>query len=102
MAKSELRTRFFDLLFEDNEGYVCIASSDPRAPKSRFNQEFFRWPEESLRCENYILKLEQNLNVYFCVNLLSKPVRVKDNCLPTDLIWADLDAVDPDSIRPEP
>lgn len=101
-AKSELRTKFFDFLFEDNEGFICIATSDPRAPKSRFRQEFFRWPNESIRCENYILGLEQYLNCYFCVNLLSKSSRLKENCLPTDVLWADLDFAHPDQRQPEP
>jgi hypothetical protein len=101
-AKSELRTKFFDFLFEDNEGFICIATSDPRAPKSRFRQEFFRWPQESIRCENYILQLEEYLNCYFCVNLLSKPSRLKENCLPTDFLWADLDFAHPDQRQPEP
>lgn len=102
VAKSELRTQFFDLLFENNEGYVCICSSDPRAPKSRFRQEFFEWPTDSLRMENYILKLENTLNVYFCPQLLSKPERVKLNCLPTNILWADLDTANPDEKQPEP
>lgn len=102
VAKSELRTQFFDLLFEDNEGWLCICSSDPRAPKSRFRQEFFEWPKDSLRMENYILKLELALNVYFCPQLLSKPERIKNNCLPTDILWADLDTANPDERQPEP
>jgi hypothetical protein len=46
------------------------------------------------KIENYILDVEVNHNVYFCVNLLSKHERKKENCLPTKLLWADLDAVE--------
>src|SRR5215831_10368230 len=97
-AKSEIRSKFFDLLYGANEGYLCIATSDPVAPKARFQQKFFEWPKESVRVENYILQVERKHNVYFCVNLLEKMERKKENCLPTDLVWADLDEVNPESI----
>lgn len=100
-AKSDIRSRFFDNIFEDSEGFLCIASSDPVAPKSRFNQEFFNWPQDSARCENYILRLEDSRNIYFCPHLLSKPSRIKANALPTNTLWADLDRASPDQ-KPEP
>lgn len=99
-SKSGLRTQFFDTVFQDFQGYVCIATSDPRAPKSRFEQKFFPWPKDSMRVENYILSVESKYNVYYCVNLLEKPERLKRWCLSTNIVWADLDAVDPTTISP--
>lgn len=99
-SKSGLRTQFFDVLFQDYDGYVCIATSDPNAPRSRFEQRFFKWPKDSLRMESYINGVEKKFNVYYCVNLLSKPERKKANCLPTDVLWADLDEVDPTTLNP--
>lgn len=100
-AKSELRTRFFDHIFEDYEGYICIAISDPRAPKSRFKQDFFIWPTDSVKIEAHVMKFEERWNLYFCPHLLSRPLRSKENALPTDVLWADLDTASPDQ-KPEP
>jgi hypothetical protein len=97
-AKSEQRLRFFETLFGDTEGILCTATTDPRAPKATFAQQYWEWPRECKRVENFILRVERRDNVYFCINLLTKRERKKENCQPTDLLWADLDAVNPDAI----
>lgn len=102
ISKSTLRTQFFDLIFQDYEGWVCLARANPEAPKSTFTQKFFRWPTQALQMENWILSVENKVNVWFCPQMLREAERKKQFCLPTDLIWADLDNVDPDTIRPEP
>jgi hypothetical protein len=48
--------------------------------------------------ENWILKVERKYNVYFCVNLLTKKERKKDNCQRSSILWADLDSCNPDTI----
>jgi len=101
-AKSYQRLQFFELLFADTEGVLCIAHTDPRAPKSTFTQQYFDWPRESIRIENYILKHEKHYNMYFCVNLLNKYERKKEFCQETDLLWADLDGTNPDTIADYP
>lgn len=102
-SKSEIRTQFFDTLFSNREGYVCVATSDPRAPQSRFEQKFFEWPKQSIALENFILNTEdRKFNIYFCVNLLEKQERKKQWVLPQDFLWADLDAVDPTVLNPPP
>lgn len=97
-AKSDIRLRFFDLLFGAEEGYLCIATTSSSAPKATFAQRFYEWPNESMKVENFILSVEQQHNVYFCVNLLKEPVRKKEQCLPTNLVWADLDGVHPEDL----
>jgi predicted transcriptional regulator len=101
-SKSEIRLAFFELLFGTTEGFLCIACSDPKAPKIAFTQRFFEWPRESLKVEDYILKQEGKHNVYFCVNLLAERERKKTHCLPTDILWADLDETSPDSVSKIP
>jgi len=101
-AKSASRVKFFEFLFGEQKGYLCIAITDPRAPKSSFRQSFFNWPDDKIKMEEYILSVENKLNVYFCINLLNKPIRKKENCLPTRLVWADLDDVHPDSFTEIP
>jgi hypothetical protein len=39
---------------------------------------------------------------YFCPVVFNKPKRVKENALPTNLLWADLDPVHPDTCRIKP
>ena len=101
-SKSEIRLGFLELLFGTNKGFLCLATTDPRAPKTSFKQRFFEWPRESIKAENYILSVEVHHNVYFCVNLLSQMERKKANCLPTDIVWADLDETNPDALKTLP
>jgi hypothetical protein len=102
VAKSEQRLKFFETLFGDTEGILCTATTDPRAPKATFAQQYWDWPRECKRVENFFLRVERRDNVYFCVNLLTKRERKKENCQPTDLLWADLDSVNPDAINDYP
>jgi len=101
-SKSGIRRNFFDLLFADYEGYVCIATTEPNMPRASFRQKFFEWPREALKVEHYLLTVEKQHNVYFCVNLLSKMERRKENCLDTDIIWADLDEANPKDLKVQP
>ena len=101
-SKSEIRIGFFELLFGDTVGFVNIFTTDPKAPKSAVKDRYFEWPKESLKLENYILAQEVKHNVYFCVSLLRQQERKKKHCLPTDLVWADLDNVNPDSLTKLP
>jgi hypothetical protein len=97
-SRSSVRVKFFELLFEDKEGLLCIATTHPEAPKATFRQSFWEWPTDIINVENFILKKEKDHNVYFCVNLLNRRERKKDFCLPTNLLWADLDDVNPMSL----
>jgi ribosomal protein S25 len=102
LSKSDLRLQFFDLIFGDANGYACIATSNPVSPKSSFEERYFVWPSQSTRMENYILEVEKTRNVYFCINLLDKPRRRKGNCLFSEVLWADLDEVDPTQLKIPP
>lgn len=97
-SESEIRSKFFELLFEDQEGYLCIATTEPIAPKSSFKQRFFKWPDEWRDAEDYILKNTPNRNIYFCPSLLKNKARKKENCLSGYVLWADLDEVVPESL----
>ena len=101
-SKSEIRLKFFDLLFSEQEGWLCIATTDKDIPKSSFRQRYFDWPHDHVDMENFIIQSENRSNIYFCSSLLKKPERVKANCLESDIIWADLDEVDPNSINDFP
>lgn len=92
------RLAFFDLVWGDKVGIVCIATKNPSLPNADFKQKFFNWPDEVTAIEEFIQVNKQSRDVYFCVNLLSKPERKKEHCLKHNLIWADFDEVDPRDI----
>jgi len=92
---SRQRLEFFDKLWGSQEGFVCLSSKIPYMPNAGFNQRFFEWPKRVDQIEEFINKNKDDKNLYFCVNLLSKPERRKEFCLRTNLLWADLDEVDP-------
>lgn len=100
--ESKLRAQFLDYVFGNREGYVCLATLQPVPKgKDKFTQEFFKWPDNKPDALKFIEGSRQK-NVYFGVNLLSKPERLKENCLPQDLVWADLDTCHPSILDPAP
>lgn len=101
-SQSQTRLEFFELVFQDYEGWICIATSDPKAPRTRFAQRFFKWPSDANKMETFIVGAERNKNVYFCINILNKAERRKENCLPSNVIWADLDQAKWNEINPIP
>lgn len=101
-SRSTARIKFFELVFQDNEGLLCIGTTEPLAPRATYKQTFWEWPRQVIDLENYILRVEKDRNVYFGINLLSRRERKKEYCLPTDLVWADLDEIDPMSLKIPP
>lgn len=100
--ESQLRSQFLDYVYGDREGYVCLAAGKPTSNgRMNFSQEFFKWPAQKIDALKYI-EGSRSKNVYFGVNLLSKPERVKENCLPQDIVWADLDTCHPSLVDPTP
>ena len=100
--KSLIRETFFDYLFGDSQGYLCIGTIDPKLKKRHLNQEFFLWPEEKKTALAYVDKNSAGVNVYFCTSLLDNKRRKKENCLPGSLVWADLDTCKPEIVHPYP
>lgn len=80
---------------------MCLATQEP-FDKSSFKQHFFEWPKDRVEVESFLDLSSQTKNCWFCVNLLAEPTRRKEHCLPTNLVWADLDEVDPQEIELRP
>lgn len=100
--ESTLRLAFFDYLFDNQEGYICIATGIPvKGKRDRFDQSFFKWPAQKEEVTNYI-DGEKSKNIWFGINLLDKPERKKEFCQPCNTIWADLDTCNPEDITPRP
>ena len=100
--ESLLRSQFLRYVFGEQEGYVCIAVGTPiKNNKDKFSQEFFKWPSQQEDASKFI-EGARSKNVWFGVNLLDAPDRTKPHCLPTNLIWADLDTCHPDILNSQP
>jgi hypothetical protein len=99
---TQLRAEFFDHIFEDAHGYVCICYTDPDIGKSSFEQRFFSWPAKKRQLNEFIEQKAAKHNLWFCVNLLQKAERKKEFCLSTNLVWSDLDTTNPEKVEPAP
>jgi hypothetical protein len=89
---------FFDYLFSNDQGYVVIATTRPPARRDTFKEQYFEWPDQKQELVDYVEKVTPSYNVYFCVNVLSVPKRLRENVIPQNLVWADLDACRPDQV----
>lgn len=100
VTATSLRTQFFDFLFGDTSGYVCIATSS--VDKTDFKQTFFAWPEQRNDLGSFVDAASHRKNVWYCTSLLERRERKKEFCLPGTLVWADLDTCHPDTVEPSP
>lgn len=91
--KRQIRVQFFDYLFGQQKGHLCLATASNS--KVDFRQHFFEWPAQRGIIANFVEEQQNRKNVWFCVNLLSQPERKKEYCLPSAFAWADLDFIVP-------
>lgn len=98
---STLRVQFFDYLFGADVGFLCICTRQAHK-KETFKQYFFKWPEQRGSIAAFIDQSIHRKDVWFCTSLLERSERKKEFCLPSDLIWADLDTCNPDVVDPKP
>lgn len=101
LTETALQTQFFDYLYGNEPGYVCICTQEPH-DRSTFKQFFFQWPQQRAELGVFIETNSTRHNLWFGVNLLSRPDRKKEYCKPANLVWADLDTCRPDIIDPAP
>lgn len=101
LSQVEIRVQFFEYLFADEIGYLCIATASPTSLQTSFKHEYFEWPLEKDKAAQYIQKQQIQNHVWFCVSLLKTDTfgPIKDQCLPGSFIWADLDAVTPEELQ---
>jgi hypothetical protein len=103
LTATNLRLQFFDYLFEEREGFLCIAHAPAKdGRKKEFKQRFFNWPTEREIMGSYVDEITKGNNVWFSVNLFRRTERKRDYAIPTRLVWADLDYCNPGEITPAP
>lgn len=107
-----------DSVWGAREGYVfvprwLITEADPKTgkPKGRWDEgRAFRWPEEKDAVHNRVLQsADEGYEVYWCPVVFPHPRRKQYNDdgdyigpEKLDLLWADLDEVDPNTCDPKP
>lgn len=94
-----LRLQFLDYLFGGQEGFLCLATANPEAPETTFKHHYFEYPAGQELAAAFIQQQSPHKNVWFCVSLLSEQRPIKENCLPGNFIWADLDHVTPSDLE---
>jgi hypothetical protein len=94
------RRGFFQFLFGDTEGYLCIAALD-RIDGS-FRERFFEYPEDLDEALEFINNAHTSREVYYCPHLLNAKQRKKENVAEAVAAWADLDECPPDALRVTP
>lgn len=99
---AQITGEFFEYLFSKDEGYVVIATTRPPARADTYNEQFFEWPAQKSEVFDFIDKVTPTHNVYYCINVFSVPRRKKENAIPQNLVWADLDSARPDQLAIPP
>jgi len=103
LTATNLRLQFFDYLFEEREGFLCIAHAPAKdGRKKEFKQKFFSWPDQREAMGQYVDEIAIGNNIWFGVNLFRRPERKRDFAIPTRLVWADLDYCNPGEVTPAP
>src|ERR1051325_9727506 len=101
LSQVEIRVQFFEYLFREEEGYLCLATASPTAMQTSFKHDFFEWPNAKDEVAQFIQQKQINHHVWFCVSLLKRNDfgATKDQCLPGSFIWSDLDQVTPEDLQ---
>ena len=94
------RVEFFEALFADLEGYLCIAFAPPS--KRAFEEKFFTWPNEAVNIIGFLKEVQKGNNVWLGAQLYSEKKRAKQNVVSCRSLWADLDTCSPTDIQPVP
>jgi uncharacterized protein DUF3987/DNA primase RepB-like protein len=86
---------FFASVYGSTTGYACIAT---RKTGGVFEEQFFKWPEQSNAMLNHVKNEGLYKNVYFCPQLLSDRRRIKANVVLAQCVWSDLDDCHPSNL----
>src|ERR1700756_5456903 len=89
----------FVTAFGDLSGYMCVAF---RRPEGKFEEVFYKYPEEADQAAEVVRSRGLSENAYFCPQLLKERKRVKSNIDLVDCVWADLDTCHPSRMRVPP
>lgn len=92
--------QFFEAQFGQATGWLEIACRGYNS--KRFEQKFFRWPDDAPEIIDYIQNKTAGNDVWFGTSLFAEPRRSKDNVTECWTLWADLDTCDWQLTDPKP
>ena len=97
-----IRLEFFELIFGDEDGRICIATIHKDRGKTSFKRFFFEWPIAQAELLGFIASKEKAHDVYFSTAIFSVSKAKKEFARPTKIVWADLDTCKPEDVSPTP
>jgi hypothetical protein len=90
---------FLSFLFEETEGYVYVATKDPKLSQTNpkfWIKYFFRWPNEQKEIINHVNKYTGTHEVYIAPSLFKRKGCTKDDWAGTHVVWTEFDGGIPD------
>lgn len=97
---------FFEFLFEDNEGYLCIVeinrNPEGQPKKKEVKQHFFLYPAELEGALTLADAKKERVDLYFAPFLLDEAKRRKQFITDTVAAWADGDECPVEALRIQP
>lgn len=96
---------FFEFLFEDNEGYLCIVEIDRKNSAKQnktVRQHFYEYPQELDTVITFVDANKTKVDLYFAPFLLDKAKRKKEFISDTPVVWADGDLCPIDKLLVQP
>lgn len=99
----------FNVWNRQGEGYVSIprklrSASSVKGPKNNGGKweekgSIFKWPDDLQKIKDYISHYhKEKYDLYWCPTILTGPRRVKENIKTVNILYADLDEVNPSSL----
>ena len=87
-------------LWKDKKGYVFL----PQKEGKLWKEKSFEWPKDKDKIIDWVKTgVKNQSHCYFCPTLFTSRKRIKENVEPKiDVLWADLDEVNPNEIKPRP
>jgi hypothetical protein len=102
VTAAEQAARWVDLVWRDRAGYFFFAfgvgghfDAHGKYAFERWQERYGRWPDDRDRFLTEALERADRDDVYVAPYLRSNASRKKGNALPSDVVYADLDAIDP-------
>jgi archaellum biogenesis ATPase FlaH len=84
------------------DGFYFICSTKSRVD-GNWKDHFFKWPIKKSQLKEFMEKFStERYNLYFCPHPFRKPHRLIKYAMRTNLLWADLDLVNPADCIPAP
>src|SRR5215467_15186633 len=82
--------QFFEYIWEGGAGYAYIAHKIPEN-QFKFQQTFFRWPDERQQLVQHIIDHRTKYEIYFAPAIFRSPSGQKDQVLGARVYWCEFD-----------